>query len=464
MIRAFLLFILTTYVSVLCAEEYHYQFRLTLKDKDTTEYSIDRPESYLSQRAIERRMKQGLKIDQTDFPIASIYIKQIEELDCVITSKSKWLNTVTVYCVDSLIVNQFDSLPFVQDITFVWRGIPRANNSVTDTLSTYLIQQDPISDAYYGRGELNAQVSGVEYLHSKGYKGKGLQIAVIDAGFSNFPKIELLDSIDILGSKGFVYGREDIFNTPSEHGLNVLSCMAGNKPNIYVGTAPEASYWLLGSEDSRSEYPIEQDYWATAIEYADSVGVDIVNTSLGYSKFDYPAKGYTVEDLDGKTAFITKAANYAMGKGMLVVCSAGNSGNSKWQKITPPSDSGSVLTVGAMYKDSTMTKFSSQGFTTDMRVKPDVVTLGSLVTVVDSKGLLVNKSGTSFSSPIIAGISACLWQAYPSLTSRELLNIIRHSSDRYDIPDPRYGYGIPDWEKAILLASKLVENKKKYNQ
>lgn len=462
--RIALLIVSMMFTVTLYSTEYHYQFRLTLTDKDTTEYRIDNPEPYLSQRAIERRTKQGLSIDQTDLPIASKYLRQIEQLDCVITSKSKWLNTVTVYCADSLMATQLDSLPFVKDVTFVWRGIPYANKNKVDTLPIYLNQQSPIVDTYYGRGEVNAHVSGAKYLHNRGYKGNGLQIAVIDAGFSNLPKIELLDSIDIKGHKGFVYEQGDIFNTSSQHGLNVLSCMAGNKSNVYVGTAPEASYWLFGSEDSRSEYPIEQDYWAAAIEYADSVGIDIVNTSLGYSKFDYPAKGHTIEDLDGKTTFITRAANHAIDKGMLIVCSAGNSGNSEWQKITPPSDSESVLTVGAIYKDSTMTRFSSQGFTADMRVKPDVVTLGSAVTVVGEDGLLINKSGTSFSSPIMAGIVACLWQAYPTLTNRELLNVVRRASDRYDTPDPRYGYGIPNWEKAMQLASKLVDNKKKYNK
>lgn len=450
-----------TYVFVLSANEYHYQFRVMLKDKDTIEYQLNRPEHYLSERAIERRTKQNISVDKSDLPIASKYLQTIEQLGCKVTSKSKWLNSVTVYCTDSLMVYRLDSLSFVEKVNFVWRGLPYSKKQEIDTISIYLNQQEPIVDNYYGRGSLNAQVSGVKQLHDKGYKGEGLQIAVIDAGFSNLPKIELLDSINIKGHKGFVYGKEDVFNSSSQHGLNVLSCMAGNKPNIYVGTAPEASYWLLGSEDSRSEYPIEQDYWVATAEYADSLGVDIINTSLGYNYFDYPAQSFTSDKLDGKTALITKAANYAAKKGIFIVCSAGNSGDSEWRKITFPGDSELSLTVGAIKKDSTIAKFSSQGFTSDMRIKPDVVTFGSMVTVIDDQGALTLKSGTSFSSPIITGIVACLWQAYPTLTNKELLTVIRQSCDRYNNPDPQYGYGIPDWDKAMHLAQQLILKNRK---
>ena len=298
-------------------------------------------------------------------------------------------------------------------------------------------------------------------MHDAGFKGKGMTIAVIDAGFNHLPQIEMLNNLDIKGYKGFVYENEDLFNNANQHGLNVLSCIGTNKPMQFVGTAPEAGFWLFGSEDSRSEFPIEEDYWATAIEYADSVGVDVVNTSLGYNNFDKPAKSYTHKDLDGKTALISRAADKASQKGMLVVISAGNSGDSEWRKITPPSDAVNVLTVGAIQQDSSIVGFSSRGLTADLRIKPDVMALGLGAATIDDKGHVSSKAGTSFSSPIMCGMVACLWQAFPALTNREIVNIVRESSDNFETPDQDYGYGLPDMGKAMSLAQSLVEKKEK---
>ena len=273
----------------------------------------------------------------------------------------------------------------------------------------------------------------------------------------------MLDNLDIKGYKGFVYENEDMFNRANQHGLNVLSCIGTNKPMQFVGTAPEASFWLLGSEDARSEYPIEEDYWAAAIEFADSVGVNVVNTSLGYNSFDYPAKSYTHEDLTGRTALISRAADAAAKKGILVVISAGNSGDSEWEKITPPSDAFNILTVGAVQKDSVIAPFSSRGLTEDLRIKPDVMALGQGATVVGDNGLVTYKSGTSFSSPIMCGMVACLWQAFPALTNKEIIEVVRQSSDIYDHPNKDYGYGIPDMKKAMEIAQQLVDKKQQCN-
>ncbi|WP_029903342.1 S8 family serine peptidase [Prevotella sp. 10(H)] len=444
--------------SSLFSQEYNYKFRLTLKDKGQTHYTIDKPEEFLSSKSIERRQKQGIAIDATDLPISQDYLKAIEAVGGVIVAKSKWLGSVSVHCSDSAMVEKYKELPFVSDALFVWKGKPKGE-ARKDSIINYPAKEMVTFGDYYARSGTNIKMNNGQYLHDAGFKGKGMTIAVIDAGFNHLPQIEMLDNLDIKGHKGFVYENEDVYSNANQHGLNVLSCIGTNKPMQFVGTAPEASFWLLGSEDARSEFPIEEDYWATAIEYADSVGVYVVNTSLGYNNFDSPAKSYTHKDIDGKTAYISRAADGAAQKGMLVVVSAGNSGDSEWVKITPPSDAFNVLTVGAIMSDSTVVGFSSRGLTADLRIKPDVMALGLRAATIADNGLLSYKAGTSFSSPIMCGMVACLWQAFPTLTNKEIIQVVRESSDNYETPDQDYGYGIPDMKKAMEIAQARVDKK-----
>lgn len=453
-----LLFGLLIAASGIFSQEYNYKFRLTLKDKGKTSYSVDKPEKFLAPKALERRQRQNIKIDETDLPISQEYINAIEAIGGKVVAKSKWMGTVAVHCSDSMMVDKYKELPFVSDALFVWRGKPKGEVK-TDSIRRYPAVETVVFGDYYARGNSNIKLNNGQYLHDAGYKGKGMTIAVIDAGFNHLPEIGMLDNLDIKGYKGFVYENEDLFNNANQHGLNVLSCIGTNKPMQFVGTAPEASFWLLGSEDARSEFPIEEDYWATAIEYADSLGVDVVNTSLGYNNFDFPATSYTHKDIDGKTALISRAAGAAGQKGMLVVISAGNSGDSEWEKITPPSDAFNILTVGAIQRDSTIISFSSRGMTEDLRVKPDVMTLGANSVVVGDNGLVTYKSGTSFSSPIMCGMAACLWQAFPTLTNKEIIDVIRESSNNYEHPNKDYGYGIPDMKKAMDIAQVLADKK-----
>ncbi len=446
-------------VSLLAAQNYNYQFRLFLKDKGKTSYSIDKPEKFLSQKALERRQKQGIVVNSSDLPISDEYIKAVERVGGVVIAKSKWLQTITVHCSDTLLVQEYKKLPFVSDARFVWKGKPVVKKERNDSVVKYPAMETVSFGNYYGRADRNIKINNGHKLHDAGFKGKGMEIAVIDAGFNHLPEIEMLDNVDIKGYKGFIYEHDDLFENANQHGLNVLSCIGTNKPMQFIGTAPEASFWLFSTEDSRSEFPVEEDYWAAAIEYADSVGVDVVNTSLGYNNFDKPATSYTHQDLDGKTAFITRAANYAARKGMLLVISAGNSGDSEWRKITPPSDAIDILTVGAVKRDSIIAPFSSRGMTADLRVKPDVMALGLMSAVVDDRGKVSLKAGTSFSSPIMCGMVACLWQAFPTLTNLEIIDVVRKSSDQYETYNEDYGYGLPDMEKAMALAKEIADTK-----
>lgn len=418
------------------------KYRISLKDKAATDYSLQKPEMYLSKKSIERRKRQGLEIDSTDLPVCKKYVDAIRKKGVHVLVTGKWDNFVTVSCNDSMLIAEITGLPFVRSTERVWRGVAK-RASERDSL----INKPLRTDSLYGPAITQIKMSHADRLHEAGFKGQGMTIAVIDAGFHNVDKIEAMKNINILGTRDFVNPEADIY-AESSHGMSVLSCMAMNQPNVMIGTAPEASYWLLRSEDEYSENLVEQDYWAAAIEFADSVGVDLVNTSLGYYSFDDPTKNYRYRDLNGHYALMSREAAKAADKGIVVVCSAGNSGSGSWKKITPPGDAENVITVGAVNKYGVLAPFSSVGNTADGRVKPDVVAVGLGSDVMGTDGNLRHANGTSFSSPIMCGMVACLWQACPELTAKEIIELVRRSGDRAVFPDNIYGYGIPDLWKA----------------
>lgn len=436
-------------------QNYNYVYRLQLKDKGQMNMSIAKPDRFLSLKAIERRKDMSIDIDDIDLPISSDYIKKIEEAGGVVVTKSKWLETVCVQFSDTNMVANYKALPFVEDVILVAR-YPKESAKIENT--KFEQERAPLfakskSSSIYGTAWDNISTNNGQVLHENGFKGKGINIAVIDGSFAGLHNNPSFNDISILGAKSFIFGNEDLFDINDQHGSWVVSCMATNKPNYYIGTAPEASYWLLRSEDYSSEFPIEEDYWVSAIEFADSVGVDIVNTSLYYVLSDWPIINYyRYESMDGKTLHATRGANIAAQKGIFIVCCAGN--HHSW--VGSPSDSPNVLTVGSVWSDGTQSNFSASGITIDGRIKPDVMALGVAASVIGVNGNAEYRSGTSYSSPIICGLAACLWQAYPQLSNNQLLDILRKSSNNYDNPILPYGYGIPDMKKAIELAEELI--------
>ena len=423
------------------------KYRISLKDKAATEYSLKKPEKYLSAKAIERRRKQNLPIDSTDLPVCRKYIDEIRKQGVKIVVTGKWDNFVTVSCNDTTLIDRIAALPFVLSTEKVWISPGAGKPSMATERDSVLNQPTIHPDSIYGRAITQIQMSNGDKLHEAGFKGQGMTIAVIDAGFHNVDKITAMQNIRILGTKDFVNQQADIF-AESSHGMSVLSCIGMNRPDIMTGTAPEASFWLLRSEDEASEHLVEQDYWAAAIEFADSVGVDVINTSLGYYSFDDKSKNYKYRDLDGRHALMSRQASHIADKGMILVCSAGNSGAGSWKKITPPGDADNVLTVGAIDKRAVLATFSSVGNTADHRVKPDVVAVGVGSDVIRTDGNQGRANGTSFSSPIMCGMVTCLWQACPTLTAKEVIELVRRSGDRAGFPDNIYGYGVPDMWKA----------------
>lgn len=428
------------------------KYRINLKDKAVTTYSLKHPEKFLSEKAIARRKKQNLPVDSTDLPVCKQYVDEIRRQGVTVVVTGKWDNFVTVSCNDSTIIDRIAALPFVRSAEKVWTA-PKGDKPMMATERDSLINTPKIHpDSIYGAAITQIQLSNGHKLHEAGFKGQGMTIAIIDAGFHNADKITAMQNIRILGVKDFVNPQADIY-AESSHGMMVLSCIGMNQPEVMTGTAPEASFWLLRSEDEYSEHLVEQDYWAAAVEFADSVGVDVLNTSLGYYAFDDPSKDYKYRELDGRHALMSRQASRIADKGMVLVCSAGNAGMGPWKKISPPGDAENVLTVGAVNKKATLAPFSSIGNTADGRIKPDVVAVGEGSDVIRTDGNQGRANGTSFSSPIMCGMVTCLWQARPELTAKELIELVRQSGDRADYPDNIYGYGIPDMWKAYTSRS-----------
>ena len=423
-----------------------YKYRVSLKDKVGTTYSIDKPEEFLSERAIERRNRQQLPIDETDLPVSGKYVDELKATGARLVTTSKWNNTVVLEVSDTLLMDEISKKSFVTGVKKVWvspDSIPPRNMKRKKEVKNKVEK----TDCHYGNALRQIEIHGGDSLHTAGFAGKGMHVAVIDAGFYNADEIKFFRKMYLLGTRDFVNPNSDIY-AENAHGLMVLSCMAANLPKVFVGTAPEASYWLLRSEDNDSEQPIEEDYWAAAIEFADSVGVDVVNTSLGYYEFDEGFPAYRYRDLDGHYSLMSHSASLAADKGIVVVCSAGNSGDDPWKKVTPPGDSENVLTVGAINKNLVNARFSSIGNSADGRIKPDVMAVGVSSVVTGTDGSVSKGNGTSFASPIMCGIVTCFWQACPWLTAKEVIEAVRQVGDRVDYPDNIYGYGVPNLWKA----------------
>ena len=433
------------------AAEKSFCFRVYLKDKGESSFKVYSPESFLSPEAIEKRMLREVFIDETDFPVSNRYIDELTADGVQFIVQSKWMKTVVVESLDSLVVERLAAMPFVDSIKCVWRGEGRMDTQPCPGDTSRFIAMDNPDTSVYGSGEEQIRMLNGIRLHEAGYRGKGMRIAVIDAGFMNVDRIDAFASMNLLGTHNVTFPERSVF-CEDNHGAKVLSCIAANLKGVMVGTAPEASFLLIKSEDIRGEYPIEEDFYAAAVEYADSVGVDIITCSLGYYRFDSIPDYYSKEDLDGQTAFVSRVATIAVQKGILMVNSAGNEGNNEWERITFPADVQEVLTVGSITSDKERSSFSSVGLTADYRIKPDVVALGNNVCVINDTGQVQYNNGTSFSAPMVAGLAVCLWQAFPLLKNTELIQLIKETSSQGKNPDVQLGYGIPDIYNAYIKA------------
>ena len=437
---------------------------VTFTDKTATPYSVDTPEEFLSARAIERRAKQNILITERDLPVNPVYVDSLKSLGITVKHTTKWMNGCIVFSADAALMDTLSNYGFINSVELTYKSIANRCAKLEPTASALKSAKAETSEIYGNAFNQINSVNGI-VLHDKEFQGQDMVIAIIDAGFWGVDQLpaftHLWNNNQILGTKDFVNPSSNIFSEHS-HGMNVLSIIGGKIEGSFMGTAPEAEFWLLRTEDAGSEYPIEADYWICAAEFADSAGVDVINTSLGYNLFDDETMNYTYSQLDGETLRISQAATIAASTGMMVVVSAGNEGTKTWHYISAPADAKDIITVGAMTADSIKASFSSFGPSADGRIKPDVTAMGVSTAVQGKSGSIVTGNGTSFSAPVITGMAACLWQSLSTLSSAEVKDLIIQSCNSYDTPDAAMGYGIPNFKTAhntsIHLQKERIQN------
>ncbi len=444
------------------------KFWIQFKDKQGTPYSISKPEQFLSPKAIERRTKYQIPVTEQDLPVSPVYIQKVMELDpnMVLFTKSKWLNGITIYSEKENIMELIQKLDFV---ILVEKTIPMKekedkitsvyhyNNTNTPVTSTGIPK-----DIDYGLSYGQVKINNIHWLHRMGFNGEGINLMVLDGGFQNIDEISqfqfLREQNRLREVRHIVSPSADPFRAGS-HGTMVLSCIAAYVPGELVGTAPGVTVWMAQTEDGRSENKVEEDNWVAGVEWADSLGIYVINSSLGYTKFDDSTKVRVNQDLTGKVSRASIAASFIASKGMILCNSAGNEGGKPWNLIGCPADATDILTVGGVDVTGKRAYFSSYGPTADGRIKPDAVAVGRDAYVANPRGVAIRADGTSFSSPLMSGMVACLWQAFPQKNAYQIMDAIRKSGDRAANPDNSLGYGITDFLKAYNILNQTTEIK-----
>jgi hypothetical protein len=437
------------------SQNMEFKFFISFTDKNLSEYNLSEPEEFLSQESLFRREKQNIFVNKTDLPVCKTYISAIRDKNFKILNRTKWLNGVIVSTIDSSLIENIN-FSFVDSI--IYFGKWEIENKEHISYGSFFRRRShssSLNQIYMLWGDS---------LHDKGFKGENMIIAVLDAGFYNVDSLDCFSHLfvdgRILGTYDFVEQEKEVYNDDT-HGMSVLSCMGADLEGVYMGTAPKANYYLLRTEDAYSENVIEEYNWVCGAEFADSIGADVINSSLGYTTFDYSIQNYEYGDLDGKTAPSSIAANIASRKGIIVVNAAGNSGNGNWKYIGAPADADSILTVGAVDENKEIASFSSYGPTSDGRVKPSVCAQGENTEVINSQGNVINSNGTSFASPVLAGLVACLWQSHPTKSNIEIINAVIQSATLYNNPNNNSGYGLANFYKAdsLLILTEDLEPK-----
>lgn len=411
---------------------------------------LQKPERFLSPRALERRQRQNIALDASDVPVDAHLIQQIKNTGAAVLHTSKWLNAVSVFATTAQL-EQIKKLPDVREVTEV-KSLETKHEAVGYT--PFLQKTNSFKPLEYGQSGNQIFMVAGQFLHNEGSRGQGMLIAALDGGFNNVNNFSGFDSLwargGIVATYNFVTNDTNVF-VPGSHGMSVLSVMAAHVQGGLVGTAPYAQYLLLKTEDEGSETRIEEDNWVAGAEFADSAGADIISSSVGYNRFDSGIGNYTFDELDGRTAISTLGAVWATRKGILVINSAGNEGGNAWRNIIVPADADSILAVGAVNAQRQFVGFSSRGPTADDRIKPDVAAQGQSTVLLNSLGTVAQGNGTSFSAPIISGMAACLWQRHPNKTNMEIRQAILESASHFYDPNNEIGYGIPNFQVADYL-------------
>jgi len=417
-------------------------------DKNYNPFNLTRPLEFLSQRALDRRTKQGITLAENDLPVSPSYLDSLQNMGTRVMFTSKWQNAATVFSADTNFIADALKISVVKNVI---RILPPGIGTL-QTSQNMLLATSSYSQTDYGPSFDQINIHHGEVLHQEGYQGQGMIIGLLDAGFYHVDSLVVFQKLrsrnGILAVHNFISGNDSVYLLDA-HGMMVLSIMAGNLPGKLIGTAPEADYILYRTENANSEFVAEEAAWAAGMEALDSAGVDVVNSSLGYTQFDDPTQNHTYVDMDGHTTICSKEASLCASKGIILSSSAGNNGTKTWYYISAPSDAENILTIGAVGHDHVLAGYSSRGPTYDGRIKPDVMGIGYQTTVAATvDGQVLGGNGTSFSSPAVAGLVTCLWQEFPDKTSYEIMDAVKRSSDRYTHPDDDFGYGIPDFSLA----------------
>ncbi|MEB2783970.1 S8 family serine peptidase [Algoriphagus persicinus] len=445
------------------------RYAVFYKYKPQESLSLEQSTEFLSQKALDRRIREGVSPDSLDFPVSQKYVDEVNEKSDYILYSSKWFNA-TLLVSDEIRVKELEALPFVERVVLVGRGfIPNPNSrfgkrayvSASNKLRSPTSDNSRVLATNEETYDFQNSLLGLDKMHEEGYTGKGVTIAVFDAGF---PGADVASSLAHLQSNGQIIGTRDFVRpwnqnvySDNQHGTNVLSLIASNEPGKMVAGAPGAAYILAMTEEIATEYWVEEYNWVRAAEYADSLGTDIISSSVGYWDFDDPAMNYTVADLDGKTTIIARGASIAASKGILVVNSAGNYGPAV-STLTSPSDAHGILSIGSVTRELTVSGFSSRGPTGDGRLKPDLAAFGEGTALIRSNGEVGYANGTSFSAPQIAALAAGLWEAKPEWTKNKLIESLLNSGSQADEPDNLLGYGVPNFFDAFYGEILAVED------
>jgi hypothetical protein len=463
--RWLLLLLLLRFTDDVCAQYSKHVIFFT--DKNETSFSLSNPSAYLSAKSISRKTRYQVPIDSNDLPVVQRYVDSVRLAGAVtILGRSRWLNAVIIQTTDGVALQKINSFPFVKkrdSVAFKTGSIilpqpaklPRINP--LGPLNYARTSQTTADTFNYGASSNQIKIHKGEFLHNIGARGQTMSIAFLDAGFTGFQTNRFFDSArnrnQILGTWDFVSGNSNV-NEDHPHGLNCFSIVAAYIPGTFIGSCPEASYYLLRTEDAPTEQIIEEYNWVLGAEYADSAGADLISSSLGYTTFDNPVYDHSYADMNGNTTVISRMADLAAKKGILVVNSAGNDGSGSWRYIGAPADGDSVLSVGAVNNSGIIASFSSYGPTSDGQIKPDVVSVGVATVLSNTSGNTTTGNGTSFSCPNMAGLAACLWQLFPEFNNWKIITTLRQSADRFNTPHEQYGYGLPNMKKAfgILVA------------
>jgi len=446
------LFIFLCLQSFLFAQD---QFWVVFKDKNQSAFNLQNPEEFLSPNALSRRYFFDLPITLSDLPISVSYLNQVIDIEAIPLKASKWLNGVLFASDNPDFLKEIQELEFVASIQKIDQSQTKLVKQKFDYNSATQLCED--GDPVYGCAYIPISMLRGEFLHQQGFKGSTIDIAVMDNGFQFVNTNRFFDSLNlqnkIHGAYNFVDNNPNVFSN-GDHGAYVMSTLAANIKDTLLGTAPLGNYYLFTTEDNNAEGLAEEINWAMAAEWADSaLGIwVVVTTSLGYSQgFSDPSTNHTYADMDGNTTIITRAADLAAQKGMLVVNSAGNEGETSWKYVSAPADGDSVLAIGAVGPEGGPAAFSSYGPSADGRVKPNISTQGIGVIAAKYDGTLQKINGTSFSGPIAAGLAACLWEAFPAKSNMDIFKAIEQSAHLYYAPEEQYGFGIPNFYRAYEI-------------